>query len=136
MSASNIHFEMAERSRAVNYGGIGAMHLMVRSWGCQEIDSRVQLLKRHLPYHESDHVLNLAYNALLDGVRLEDIELRRNDEAFLDGLGAQRIPDPTTSGDFTRRFDQDSVLALMEDQCDPPAGLERAAQGLPGAGFY
>jgi hypothetical protein len=58
--------------------------------------------------------LNLAYNALLDGQRLEDIELRRNDEAFLNGLGAQRIPDPTTSGDFTRRFDQDSLLMLME----------------------
>jgi hypothetical protein len=28
MSASNIHFEMAERSQALNYGGIGAMHLM------------------------------------------------------------------------------------------------------------
>jgi hypothetical protein len=40
--------------------------------------------------------------------------LRRNDEAFLNGLGAQRIPDPTTSGDFTRRFDQDSLLTLME----------------------
>jgi hypothetical protein len=38
--------------------------------------------------------LNLAYNALLEGVRLEDIKLRRNDEAFLDGLGAQRIPGP------------------------------------------
>ena len=61
----------------------------------------------------SDHVLNLTYNALLDGVRLEDIELRRNDEAFLDGLGAQRIPDPTTSGDFTRRFEEDD-LNLME----------------------
>ena len=116
MSASNIHFEMAERSQAVNYGGIGAMHLMGQKLGlAEEIDARVQLLKRHLPYHESDHVLNLAYNALLDGLRLEDIELRRNDEAFLDGLGAQRIPDPTTSGDFTRRFDQDSVLGLMED---------------------
>src|SRR5271157_2181073 len=115
MSATNIHFEMAERSRAVNYGGIGAVHLMGQKLGlAEEIDARVQLLKRHLPYHESDHVLNLAYNALLDGLRLEDIELRRNDEAFLDGLGAQRIPDPTTSGDFTRRFDQDSVLALME----------------------
>jgi hypothetical protein len=115
MSASNIHFEMAERSRAVNYGGIGAMHLMGQKLGlAEEINARVQLLKRHLPYHESDHVLNLAYNALLDGLRLEDIELRRNDEAFLDGLGAQRIPDPTTSGDFTRRFDQDSVLGLME----------------------
>ena len=118
MSATNIHFEMAERSRVLNYGGIGAMHLMGQKLGlAEEIDARVQLLKRHLPYHESDHVLNLAYNALLDGLRLEDIELRRNDEAFwdfLDGLGAQRISDPTTSGDFTRRFDQDSVLALME----------------------
>ena len=80
----------------------------------QEIDSRLHLLKKHLPYHESDHVLNLAYNALLDGVRLEDIELRRNDEAFLDGLGAQRIPDPTTSGDFTRRFEEADILNLME----------------------
>ncbi len=115
MSASNIHFEMAERGRALNYGGIGAIHLMGQRLGlAEEIDSRLQLLKRHLPYHESDHVLNLAYNALLDGQRLEDIELRRNDEAFLDGLGAQRIPDPTTSGDFTRRFNQDSVLDLME----------------------
>jgi hypothetical protein len=115
MSASNIHFEMAERSQALNYGGIGAIHLMGQRLGlAQEIDGRLQLLKRHLPYHESDHVLNLAYNALLDGQRLEDIELRRNDEAFLDGLGAQRIPDPTTSGDFTRRFNEDSVLTLME----------------------
>ena len=115
MSASNIHFEMAERSQALHYGGIGAIHLMGQRLGlAQEIDARLHLLKRHLPYHESDHVLNLAYNALLDGQRLEDIELRRNDEAFLDGLGAQRIPDPTTSGDFTRRFNQDSVLTLME----------------------
>ena len=115
LSASNIHFEMAERDRAVNYGGIGAIHLMGQRLGlAEEIDGRVQLLKRHLPYHESDHVLNLAYNALLDGQRLEDIELRRNDEAFLDGLGAQRIPDPTTSGDFTRRFDEEAIVDLME----------------------
>jgi len=79
-----------------------------------EIDRRVVLLKKHLPYHESDHVLNLTYNALLDGVRLEDIDLRRNDEAFLDSLGAQRIPDPTTSGDFTRRFDEGAITELME----------------------
>ncbi len=95
--------------------GIGAIHLMVNKLGLrQEIDSRLHLLKKHLPYHESDHVLNLTYNALLEGVRLEDIELRRNDEAFLDGLGAQRIPDPTTSGDFTRRFEQEDILNLME----------------------
>jgi hypothetical protein len=60
----------------------------------REIDVRLHLLKRHLPYHESDHVLNLAYNALLGGQRLEDIELRRNDEAFLDGLGARAYSGP------------------------------------------
>ena len=115
MRVSNIHYEMAEKARAVNCGGIGAIHLMVNKLGLrQEIDSRLHLLKKHLPYHESDHVLNLTYNALLEGMRLEDIELRRNEEAFLDGLGAQRIPDPTTSGDFTRRFEQEDILNLME----------------------
>ena len=68
----------------------------------------------HLPYHESDHVLNIAYNILAGGVRLEDIELRRQDENFLNGLDAQRIPDPTTAGDFTRRFDQGILLQLQE----------------------
>ena len=59
--------------------------------------------KVHLPYHESDHVLNLADNALCGGTCLEDLELRRQDEAYSNLLGAQRIPDPTTAGDFCRR---------------------------------
>jgi hypothetical protein len=58
-------------------------------------------------------VLNLAYNALCDGTCLEDIELRRNDEVFLDALGARRIPDPTTAGDFCRRFQADDVHTLL-----------------------
>jgi hypothetical protein len=115
LKASNIHYEMAEKSGAIGYGGIGAIHKMVSKLGLvKEIDQRLHLLKKHLPYHESDHVLNLAYNALLGGVRLEDIELRRNDEVFLNALGAQRIPDPTTSGDFTRRCDEGQILELME----------------------
>jgi hypothetical protein len=115
LSASNIHYEMAGKTQAVNCGGIGAVHLMVQKLGlAREIDARVQVLKRHLPYHESDHVLNLAYNVLAGGQRLEDIELRRNDEAFMNGLGAQRIPDPTTAGDFTRRFGPAQIEALME----------------------
>jgi hypothetical protein len=28
------------------------------------IDHDLRLLKRHLPYHESDHVLNIAFNLL------------------------------------------------------------------------
>ena len=37
------------------------------------------------------------------GLVLDDIELRRDDAAFLDALGARTIPDPTTSGDYCRR---------------------------------
>jgi len=68
----------------------------------------------HLPYHESDHVLNIAYNIVVGGVRLEDIEQRRQDETFLNGLDAQRIPDPTTAGDFTRRFREADIVTLQE----------------------
>lgn len=113
--ASNIHYEMADRVHGVNCGGIGAMHLMVQRLGLiEDINRNLELLKVHLPYHESDHVLNIAYNILAGGVRLEDIELRRQDENFLNGLDAQRIPDPTTAGDFTRRFEPADILSLQE----------------------
>ena len=115
LKASNIRYEMAERTEAMNCGGIGAMHLMVQRLGLvEDIDRSLHLLKVHLPYHESDHVLNLAYNLLAGGQRLEDIELRRQDKVFLDGLGAERIPDPTTAGDFTRRFSGEDIAALQE----------------------
>ncbi len=115
MTGKNIHYELSDKTRAMSYGGLGAIHKMVKQIGLdQEIDNRLDLLKVHLPYHESDHVLNLAYNALVGGMRLEDIELRRNDEAFMDALGAQRIPDPTTAGDFTRRFEKKDNVSLMD----------------------
>jgi DDE family transposase len=115
ITASNIQYELGERGRGIGYGGIGAMHLLVRKLGLAEaIDRRLHLLQIHLPYHESDHVLNLAYNALCDGTCLEDIELRRNDEVFLDALGARRIPDPTTAGDFCRRFKSEDVHTLLD----------------------
>ena len=114
MAASNIHYELAERVRAIAPGGIGAIHLLARRIGLiRDIDEGLHLLKRHLPYHESDHLLNLAYNLLAGGSRLEHLEVRRNDEVFLDALGAQRIPDPTTAGDFCRRFTEGDVEQLM-----------------------
>jgi len=113
-AASNIHYELSERVAGLGPGGIGAMHLLARRTGLIEaIDARLHLLKEHKPYHESDHVLNIAYNLLAGGECLEDIELRRNDEVYLDALGAQRIPDPTTAGDFCRRFDAYDIQILM-----------------------
>ena len=113
--ASNIHYDLAERSRGLAYGGIGAMHLLAQQTGLiHALDQKLHLLKRHLPYHESDHVLNITYNILCHGQCLEDLERLRNDEVYLDALGAQRIPDPTTAGDFCRRFSVEEVILLME----------------------
>jgi len=115
IAASNIHYELGQRVHGFSAGGIGAMVLLARTTGLiSAIDVDLHLLKRHLPYHESDHVLNIAFNILAGGRCLEHIELRRNDAAFLDALEAQRIPDPTTAGDFCRRFRQSNVIALME----------------------
>jgi hypothetical protein len=114
LAASNIHYEIAEKVQAIAPGGIGAMHLLARKLGLvDDIDQGLHLLKRHLPYHESDHVLNIAYNLLSGGSRLEHLEVRRNDEVYLDALGAERIPDPTTAGDFCRRFSEADVEQLM-----------------------
>jgi hypothetical protein len=115
MTASNIHYEIAEKTRAIAPGGIGAIHLLAQRLGLvHDIDEGLHLLKRHLPYHESDHVLNIAYNLLAGGSRLEHLEVRRNDEVYLDALGAERIPDPTTAGDFCRRFTEVDVEQLTD----------------------
>jgi hypothetical protein len=114
-TASNIHFEISDRSHGISYGGIGAFHLLARKLGLiDRLDRHLHVLQIHLPYHESDHVLNLAYNALCDGTCLQDLELRRNDANFLDALGARRLPDPTTAGDFCRRFTPERIATLQD----------------------
>ena len=111
-----VHYEVGAHTDVMGCGGISAMHRLVTKLGLpQRIDADLHLLKVHLPYHESDHVLNMAYNVLCGGTRLEDIERLRHDTAYMNALGADLIPDPTTAGDFTRRFKTAApVVELME----------------------
>jgi hypothetical protein len=107
-------YQVSGKATAISCGGIGLVHQMVRSIGLAEaIDGEVHVFKRHFPYHESDHVLNLAYNLLAGGTCIEDIELLRANEGYLDALGAHRIPDPTTAGDFLRRFGKLEIEGLQ-----------------------
>ena len=116
-------------------GGLPAMHDLVRGVGLPElIDEQLGILKRARPYRDSDHILNIAYNVLCGGHVLDDIEVRRNDAAFLDMLGAEAIPDPTTAGDFCRRFDGEATWAAhAHRQRDALDGLE-AEPARPGEG--
>lgn len=109
-------YEIASRVRAVAAGGIGLMHQMVKAIGLdREIDRRVRVLRFHLPYEESDHVLNISFNTLAGGECLDHLELLRNDVNYMDMLGARRIPDPTTAGDFCRRFKFSDDIDDLQD---------------------
>jgi hypothetical protein len=114
LGRANIAYELSERTKGTAHGGIGMIARLVGDVGlAAEIDGSLELLCQHRPYHESDHVLNIAYNALCGGKRLEDIEARRTDRVFLDALGAAALPDPTTAGDFCRRFDESAIMNLQ-----------------------
>jgi hypothetical protein len=137
LGRANIAYELSERTRGTAHGGIGAIAKLINTVGlAEEINASLELLQLHKPYHESDHVLNIAYNALCGGRRLEDIEARRRDAVFLDGLGVESLPDPTTAGDFCRRFDPDTIIALQEAvnqarltvwSCQPDSFFEQPA---------
>ena len=115
LSGSAIVYEISDRVKAITCGGLGLIIQLVKHLGLADaLNERLQLLKRHLPYHESDHILNLVYNIVTGGRCLDDLEPRRQNPAYLDAVGAIRIPDPTTAGDFLRRFTSESVEALMD----------------------
>jgi len=111
----NVHYDFAAKSNALAGSGLGVILLLVQQLALADaLNARLHLLKRHVPYFESDHILNLTYNFLMGGRVLEDLELLRNNEIYLNALGVQRIPDPTTAGDFLRRFHQTDIDTLMD----------------------
>lgn len=123
LGTQGLKYDRSQRTSGLAYGGVALMHRLAQQVGLVDaIDRRLNLLKFHLPYHESDHVLNFAYNAFCDGRCLDDIELRRSDEAFLDALGTTSIPDPTTAGDFCRRFTSEDHLRSLMDAIDEARG--------------
>ncbi len=109
-----ISYELADKQQAIAVGGIGAMLQLTKQLDLLgEINRAIMLFKMHLPYDEADHVLNISLNLLAGGNCLDHLEDRRQDEAYLNAVGTHRIPDPTTAGDFCRRFNDRHVLSLM-----------------------
>lgn len=124
LAGGNLRYEIAERVQGLGHGGIPLFHQLARDIGLvQAIDNNLRILKIHMPYTDSDHVINIAFNALCGGDCLQDIELRRNDVNYLNALDAQRIPDPTTAGDFCRRFTVDHINTLQDSYDDVRIGV-------------
>ena len=115
-----LHLESDPRGEITHYGGLVLAQQFVRRFRvAQRLDEALVLFKRHAPYHESDHVLALAYTLYADGTCLEDQAVLQGSEAVRRLVGACRIPDPTTAGDFLRRFrtvqDIEQLSAVIDE---------------------
>ncbi len=99
--AEKVHYEVSNRTQAITCGGIGAIHQLAQRVGLvNAVDKQLRILKRHHPYRESDHIMNITYNVTCGGKTLDDIEVRRNDSAFLDAINARAISGPDNRGGF------------------------------------
>ena len=104
----------SKQAPLLSYTGVVIARNLMQKLGIAEaIDQNLSILKRHKPYYESDHVLNIVYNFLNGGETLVNIEKLQEDRSFLKVLGAKRVPDPTTAGDFLARF-LDSDIAKFQ----------------------
>lgn len=108
-----LHTEVDARSEVTAYGGLLLASEFARRFNIARIiNTHVHVLKQHKPYHESDHVLALAMSLFVGGTCIEDLGNLQNSEAVRRLLGACRLPDPTTAGDFLRRFNERSLADL------------------------
>jgi hypothetical protein len=113
MQLPKLHAELNEDAVVTPYGGLLLVEQFCRRFDvARRIDERVLLLKQHQPFHESDHILAQALNLYVGGSSLEDLASLQGDEAVRRMFGAVRLPDPTTAGDFLRRFDFESLTEL------------------------
>ena len=111
-----------KQSPLLGCAGIVPVRNLVERLGIASVlDSHISVLKRHNPYFESDHILTFVYNFLTGGEVINDIERLQESEGLVKILGTERIPDPTTAGDFLVRFatndieDFQSAFEQMQD---------------------
>ena len=102
------------------FGGLVLVNAFLRRFKvARRLDAHVHVLKLNLPYFESDHILAHALNLYVGGTCIEDMSKLQGDDAVLRMLRACRMPDPTTGGDFLRRFGPSRNPAALD-------GLRRA----------
>ena len=127
MRLPKLHTEVESDSKTTQLGGLVLVIAFLRQFAVAErLNANVSVLKQHQPYTESDHVLAQALNLYVGGTCIEDLAGLQHSEAVRRLLGACRLPDPTTAGDFLRRFEP-------AENPDALAGLRRAIDQIHSA---
>jgi hypothetical protein len=107
-----VRLEVTDEALTV-HTGLSLFYAMAESLEIPRIlDEEVKVKQRESGYPESEHILALAANAFVGGDYLEDLEALREDVAIQRVIGRKDLPDPTTAGDFCRRFTLGHLLQL------------------------
>ncbi len=126
MRLPKTHIEVDQAPKTTKYGGLVlATGLLRRLSASKRLNENVSVLKQYQPYTEADHILAQALNLYIGGTCIEDMSELQQSEAVCRMLGACRVPDPTTAGDFLRRFEPGLNPGALED-------LRRTTDGFQG----
>lgn len=110
-----VRVQIQERGEITPYGGLALAHDLAMRLGIdRDINDSLLLLRLRLPYFESDHLLTHVYNQYVGGFCIEDIANLQHSDAVKHLTGACRIPDPSTAGDFLRRFNPSNLRAFQQ----------------------
>lgn len=109
-----VRVRLEQRGNVTPYGGLALAHDLAMRLGLDRaLNAALPLLKLKMPYFESDHVLTHVYNLYAGGLCIEDIANLQHSDAIKHLVGACRIPDPSTAGDFLRRFHEPHLKAFQ-----------------------
>jgi hypothetical protein len=110
-----VRVQIQERGEITPYGGLSLAHDLAMRLGIdRDINDSMELLRLHLPYFDSDHLLTHVYNQYVGGTCIEDIAHLQHSDAIKHLTGACRIPDPSTAGDFLRRFNRSNLRVFQQ----------------------
>ena len=81
LAAGNIHYDMADRTRAIAPGGIGTMHLLVKKFKLAEAIDKVSTCARLRILRTENLPSNDSYFAVLEGI-IKNSDLRGTEHLF------------------------------------------------------
>ena len=102
------------KQNGFGFGGIAILKKTLEKLNLADaINSRLSLFKQRRGYSEADHVISIGMIPCLGGKTLQDFDEIRENDSLKKALGVEKLSDPTTMGDFCRRFTKESLNVLM-----------------------
>jgi Transposase DDE domain group 1 len=120
-AAANFKVGFANATLSSQAGAVLMKDFISRLSVAQTLDRQIEVKVRERGYSVSESILGLAFNLMLGGDCLDDLDVLRGDPGTVAILGVKSVIAPRTAGDFLRRF-------RIGDLCDFQRALRAIAR--------